>query len=691
MLVVEYSMEINLKKILFIMTLAVVSLCYIESATANEKVFDIRQLGAKGDGKTIDTDAIQGAIDQCAAAGGGIVQFPAGTYLSKPITLKNNVTLQLDENAKLKATDDRQDFLKPGKTFETAAASSDYAPFIGGKKLTNIAITGKGTIDGSGTRWWIPAEEARAKKSGYTMPRPRLILLENCKNIKIIGVTLVNSPSFHLVPKRCYNVIIDGVTIRAPSIAPNTDAIDPSESKFVRISNCIIDVGDDDVAIKAGSPDPAGPNAASEYITVTNCTFLHGHGMSIGSEVAGGVRNVAVRNCTFKNMSSGIRIKSARGKGGLVENISYSNIKMENVRIPINISSYYQDSPQNDSPQPVTPTTPVYRNIRISNIIATSPADDAVDRIVDFFYYYYAQHAYFEPHISGIIAGLPECLISDISLKDISIKAPVGMTIQNAKDVKLNNVKIETQKGPAFKLDNAQVEGLEQPQTIQTPIPAAEPNHKQLIVLVGDSTVTEKAGWGVGFKKILTDDINCINLSMGGRSSKSFIAEGRWAQALALKGNYYLIQFGHNDEPGKGPERSTDPNTTYRQFMTQYVDDTIAIGAKPILVTSLVRRQWDKSGSGKINSSLIPYVEVVKQIAKEKNVPLIDLHARSKELCEQWGKEKCWTFSPIKDSNQIDNTHLNAQGSIIFARLIIEELGKAVPELKPYLRNEPAP
>ena len=162
-------------------------------------------------------------------------------------------------------------------------------------------------------------------------------------------------------------------------------------------------------------------------------------------------------------------------------------------------------------------------------------------------------------------------------------------------------------------------------------------------------------------------------------------------QALALKGDYYLIQFGHNDEPGRVPERETDPNTTYREFMTSYVDATRAIGAKPILVISFVRRQWDKSGSGKIDSSLTPYVEVVKQIAQEKNAPLVDLHARSKELCEERGKEKCYEFSPLKGTYEIDNTHLNATGSVIFARLVIEELVRAVPELKPCLRSEPLP
>jgi pectinesterase len=221
-----------------------------------------------------------------------------------------------------------------------------------------------------------------------------------------------------------------------------------------------------------------------------------------------------------------------------------------------------------------------------------------------------------------------------------------------------------------------------------TPEPNTSGGKVLRILLVGDSTVTDKQGWGPGFKSFLTDRAECINAARGGRSSKSFINEGLWAEALALKGDYYLIQFGHNDEPNKG-ERSTDPATTYREFMTRYIDDTRAIGATPVLVTSLVRRQWDKSGSGKIDSSLVPYVEAVKALAKEKNAALIDLHERSKQICEQLGKEKCREFSPVKDNNQIDNTHLNEKGSRIFGQIVVEELIRAVPELKSCFQNLP--
>jgi len=210
------------------------------------------------------------------------------------------------------------------------------------------------------------------------------------------------------------------------------------------------------------------------------------------------------------------------------------------------------------------------------------------------------------------------------------------------------------------------------------------------IILVGDSTVAERTGWGPGFKQFLTDRAECINTAAGGRSSKSFINEGKWTNALALKGDYYLIQFGHNDEPGKGPDRETQPDTTYREYMTRYVDDARAIGAKPVLITSLVRRQWDKNGDGKITSSLVPYVEAVKKLAAEKNVPLIDLHASSKELCEQLGVAKCNELSPVK-TNTVDNTHLNAKGSVVFAKLVVTGLAKAVPELAPCLRETPNP
>ena len=211
------------------------------------------------------------------------------------------------------------------------------------------------------------------------------------------------------------------------------------------------------------------------------------------------------------------------------------------------------------------------------------------------------------------------------------------------------------------------------------------------IVLVGDSTMTDQAGWGTGFKQFVPDIIECINTSRGGRSSKSFIDEGHWQKALELKGDYYIIQFGHNDEPGKGPERETDPATTFSQFMTRYVDEARAIGAKPILVTSLTRRKFEEADKHKLAPSLVPYAAATRKVAADKHVPLVDLHARSISICEQLGEDLCAFISARTVENKVDTTHLNTPGSLVFARLIVAELRKTVPELASNLRAEPGP
>jgi lysophospholipase L1-like esterase len=207
------------------------------------------------------------------------------------------------------------------------------------------------------------------------------------------------------------------------------------------------------------------------------------------------------------------------------------------------------------------------------------------------------------------------------------------------------------------------------------------------IVLVGDSTVTDGSGWGLGFKRFVTDAAEVVNLAANGRSSRSFIDEGRWTEALARKGDYYLIQFGHNDEPGKGPERETDPSTTFRQNIRRYVDESRAAGGIPILITSLVRRLFNDDGT--IRTTQTPYVEAVRAVAAEKRVPLIDLHAVSKADAEHAGDDVWADLSPVDDKGQIDRTHLNAKGSEVVARLVVDELRKAVPQLAACLRSEP--
>jgi pectinesterase len=211
-----------------------------------------------------------------------------------------------------------------------------------------------------------------------------------------------------------------------------------------------------------------------------------------------------------------------------------------------------------------------------------------------------------------------------------------------------------------------------------------QPSPALHIVLVGDSTVAEDSGWGPGFRRCVTEAVDVVNLAANGRSSKSFIDEGRWTEALAKRGQYYLIQFGHNDEPGKGPERETDPKTTYRSNMARYVDEARAIGAKPVLVTSLVRRLYNAEGT--IRTTQTPYVEVVRALAKEKQVPLVDLHQISMADAEHAGDDVWADLSPRDDRGQVDRTHLNAKGSEVVGRMVADALRTAVPELAAYLR-----
>jgi polygalacturonase len=424
------------------------ALALASSVIANERaaeppaisqICDVRQFGAKGDGRTLDTAAIQKALDECKTVGGGIVRFPPGTYLSKPIFLYSHTTLQLGAGAVLQATDERADFLKPGKT-------NSFIAFVNGTNLQDVAIVGPGTVDGAGTPWWGPAEAARRRTPGYVLPRPRMISLTGCNHVRVQDVTLRNSPLTHLALTACENVVVSNVTVQTPSGAANTDAIDPINCKNVLITHCRTDTGDDNISIKSEGLVP-GRAFASEDITVTDCLFLHGHGMSIGAATVGGVRNVTVRNCRFENTENGIRVKSLRGRGGVVENVLFSDLAMSNVNPAITFTCYYLTNsagdpvprfpPEHDASQPVNETTPVFRNLCVSNLTATCQ------------------------YSAGIIIGLPESPISNVVLENVSIRAATtGLAIRNARGIRFKNVTVINQQGPPFLLENAQVEGL---------------------------------------------------------------------------------------------------------------------------------------------------------------------------------------------------------------------------------------
>ena len=388
--------------------------------------FVITSFGAIGDGKRSNTDAFRRAIASCRENGGGQVLVPAGTFLAGPIELTNNMALVLEKGSTIRASENFKDYEATDRNGKTSVI-----PLISGRKLTNVAIRGEGTIDGAGAPWWqrfraeraagVPQQgQPRAPGQPQESPRPKLILLTDCARILIQGVTLKNSPQFHLVPQRCHDVTIEDLNITAPADSPNTDAIDPTSSRNLIIRHCVIDVGDDNVVVKSNPNE--GP---AEDILVTDCTFKHGHGASVGSNIGGGIRNIVFQNITFEGTDNGIRIKSARDRGGLVENITYRNLTMRNVGVAIIINLFYFDKAgqQERKPQPVSPATPIVRGVRISNITVEGAKT------------------------AGEIVGLPEMPIDNVLLDNVRVNANVGMIVQDAKNVRLRKVEIVPKKG----------------------------------------------------------------------------------------------------------------------------------------------------------------------------------------------------------------------------------------------------
>ncbi len=423
----------------FALVAAVLCLGLGAARGAENRTYDVRAFGAKGDGKTLDTEAIQKALSACAKGGGGTVRVPPGTYLCQPLTLGSRTTLVLEEGAMLLASPDHRHFMKVPGDWLQAKSGSDFIPLLSGKDLTDVTITGKGIIDGNGAVWWEEAEKARQRVSGYTLPRPNLFTLQRCRNVRLSGITLQNSPKFHFVPTECEEVVVDGVTILAPAGSANTDGIDPSNCRNVTITRCVIDVGDDNIAIKSGKK-VAGREFGCENIRVSDCTFKHGHGMSIGSETVGGVRDVVVKNCVFENTDNGLRIKSRRGRGGVVRDITYTDCTLKDCQPVISIMAYYQDStystfPKDDPAQPLTDTTPVFRNLTIRNVTGASTRE------------------------VGAIAGLPESPVENVLLENVTLSGTGGLLIANARGVTLKKVKVTVPQGEPVILHNAEVSG----------------------------------------------------------------------------------------------------------------------------------------------------------------------------------------------------------------------------------------
>jgi polygalacturonase len=455
--------------VLCCLTGAVLAGCHSAQAPADRRsvYFDVRDYGAVADGKTKITDAIRKAVEAASAAGGGTVLFPPGTYLTGPIHLKSNITLLVDAGAVLKFSTDFDDYLPMVRVRWEGTEVRAFSPLIYAERAENIALHGRGVLDGQGQAWWsyfrtlkqdhkktgvwktdskwqqeffrqnpnleLP-DDPEMLKTGFL--RPPFFQVLDCKNVSIQDVKIVNSPFWTINPVYSDNVTVSGVTVDNPDDSPNTDGIDPDSCRNVHISDCHINAGDDCITIKSGR-DKQGRRIGrpAENYTITNCTMLHGHGgVVIGSEMSGGVKNIAVSNCVFQGTDRGIRIKTKRGRGGTVEAVSFSNIVMNDIRgEAITVNMFYDPGKSQNldfggAPEPVTDRTPTFRNIHISAV--TGDADQA-----------------------GVLLGLVESPLDDVTLSDIHLIAKQGITIRDAKNIRLDAVRVDTATGPPVSAD----------------------------------------------------------------------------------------------------------------------------------------------------------------------------------------------------------------------------------------------
>ena len=485
----------------------------------------ITDFGAKSGGQELCTKAFAEAIAAVSKKGGGRVVIPRGTWLTGPITLKSNIELYSENGALVIFSKNKDLYPLVETNFEGFNTFRCMSP-INGRNLENIAITGHGVFDGSGEAWravkkdkltesqwkslvasggivggngktWYPSQQFidGEKLAEMNVPRslktkaefekirdflrPVMVSLISCKKVLFDGPVFQNSPAWCIHPLMCEDFTFRNMTIRNPWYSQNGDAIDIESCKNSVIHDSTFDAGDDGICIKSGKDkegrDRKMPN---ENLIIKNCIVFHGHGgVTVGSEMSSGVKNLHVSNCTFLGTDVGLRFKSNRGRGGVVENIFISNIEMINIPTQaISFNLFYsgrsasEDLEAGEGGQapkllPVTEETPQFKNIFIRNVNCKGA-------------------------LLGIqLQGLPEMNLENIELENITMEADNGMTCSDAKNVKAKNLTLLSKKGPAIDLKNSSNISIDGLKTIQ----GTEPVLKIAGPLTG-STVIKNAG-----------------------------------------------------------------------------------------------------------------------------------------------------------------------------------------------------
>lgn len=463
------------------------------STSFRKDSFHITKYGAKADGITLNTKSINDAIDACNKKGGGIVVVPAGLWLTGPVVLKSNVNLHLKRNAILQFTKDFSQYSLVEGNWEGLPQMRNQSP-VSASNATNIGITGYGIIDGSGEAWrmvkkdkltethwkklvasggtlsadkktWYPSEQSlkgsllknpgqiSSEKSASFYEevkdflRPNLLVLTNCDKILLEGVTFQNSPAWCLHPLMSRNITIRNISVKNPWYAQNGDGLDLESCSNVLVENSVFDVGDDGICIKSGR-DAEGRKRGmpTQDVIIRNCTVYAAHGgFVIGSEMSGGARNIWVDDCTFIGTDIGLRFKTTRGRGGIVENIFINNISMKDIiGEAILFDMYYaavdpipaageKREPPKVEQKPVTEETPQFRNIYINNVVANG-----------------AEKGIF-------VRGLPEMNVKNIVMQNMVLQADHGLDMTEGSGIVLRNVTLYTkQTDPVLNIHNSQ-------------------------------------------------------------------------------------------------------------------------------------------------------------------------------------------------------------------------------------------
>ena len=428
------------KTISIIPLLAVAISAAAQTGGKTPKRFVISDFGAVADPKTVNTKAIQAAIEKCAASGGGVVVVPKGTFLSGAIFLKQGVNLSVEKDGVLKGTTNIDDYPVINTRWEGVEQPWTSA-FVNAEGLTDLEISGEGTIDGSGEEW-LQNNPFRRGGEGANVPagstpgaapqpprprrgRPRLIGIQNSKRVRVAGLNLHNQAVWCLFFLYSDDVLAENLKITAAHNIPSSDGIDIDSCKRVRVNNVDIDVNDDCISIKSGKDeDGLRVNRPAEDIVIENSRFHYGHGgVAMGSETSGGIRNVEVRNCVSDAGNwAPIRFKSQPSRGGVVENITYRNITLHETRQAFEFNLEWRMVPPIAPPAKVLP---VVRNVKIINVSG-------------------------DVQSVGVIHGLADSPIRDIHFENCRISAQKGFRLEHARNVDLAGLKLDVKDGDAI-------------------------------------------------------------------------------------------------------------------------------------------------------------------------------------------------------------------------------------------------